>query len=72
MSKAFSKLREELYKISSLDLETDNMIYTDYIISFFDNINYLRIANEEEIIIAFKPIFYSNKELGVKLLFFYS
>ena len=70
MSKAFSKLREELYKISSLDLETDNMIYTDYIISFFDNINYLRIANEEEVVIAFKPIFYSNKELGLKCLFF--
>lgn len=70
MSKAFTKLREELYKISSLDLESDTILYNEYIISFFNSISYLRVAKEEEIILAFKSIFYSNKEIGLKFLFF--
>lgn len=70
MPKAFTKLREELYKISSLNLENDSILHNEYIINFFDNISYLRVAKEEEIILAFKSIFYFNKEIGIKFLFF--
>ncbi|MGG7212002.1 DUF2828 family protein [Clostridium nigeriense] len=69
MSKAFKKLREELYKISNIDFEVD-ITCINYIVEFFNGIDYLRVASEEEIILSFKLIFYSDKVLGLKLLFF--
>ena len=56
MSKAFKYLREELYKISNIDFD-DDINYVDNIIEFFKNINYLRLASEEEILTYFKSIF---------------
>lgn len=69
MSKAFKYLREELYKISNIDFD-DDINYVDNIIEFFKNINYLRLASEEEILTYFKSIFYADKNLGLKLLIF--
>lgn len=69
MSKAFKHLREELYKLSNIDFDGD-INYVDDIIEFLKNISYLRLASEEEILIYFKSIFYADKKLGLKLLFF--
>ncbi|MGG7143241.1 DUF2828 family protein [Clostridium nigeriense] len=67
MSKALKKIREELYKISNIDID---ITCIDYIFEFLNDIDYLRVASEERIILSFKPIFYSDKLLGIKFLFF--
>lgn len=69
MSKAFKHLREELYKLSNIDFDGE-INYVDDIMEFLKNISYLRLASEEEILTYFKSIFYADKQLGLKLLFF--
>jgi Domain of unknown function (DUF2828) len=70
MSGILSKLREELYKVSEIDIEESESLNVNEIEKFIDNIVYFRNATEEEIIENFRRIFYSGTSYSIKLLFF--
>lgn len=70
MSEVLSKIRKELYKLSEIDFDKEEVNSTTPIKEFINSIFYLRSASEEEIINKFKPIFISNKEESIKFLFF--
>lgn len=69
MSSVLSKIRQELYKISEIDIE-DEIVNNNEIETFINNISYFRHANEEEIIESFRRLFYSETANSIKLLFF--
>lgn len=69
MSGVLSKIREELYKFSEIDIEEEVVDIND-IEEFIDNISYFRNATEEEIIESFRRILYSSTACSIKLLFF--
>lgn len=70
MSGILSKLREELYKVSEIDIEESESLNVNEVEKFIDNIVYFRNATEEEIIENFRRIFYSGTSYSIKLLFF--
>ncbi len=70
MSGILSKLREELYKVSEIDVDEYESLNLNEIEKFIDNILYFRNATEEEIIENFRRIFYSGTSYGIKFLFF--
>lgn len=70
MSGILSKLREELYKVSEIDIEENESLNVNEVEKFIDNIVYFRNATEEEIIENFRRIFYSGTSHSIKLLFF--
>ena len=69
MSSVLSRIREELYKVSEIDIDEEE-ISINVIEEFIDNIEYFRNASEEEIIESFRRIFYSGTKYSIKLLFF--
>ncbi|GAB6170245.1 hypothetical protein JCM1393_27050 [Clostridium carnis] len=68
-NKIFIKVREELCKISEID-DISCLNEYIYLIEFINNIEYLRNANEDEIIISFTKILDLNSELSLKALFY--
>ncbi|MCR1950055.1 DUF2828 domain-containing protein [Clostridium sp. DSM 100503] len=70
MSSVLSKIREELYKVSEIDMEEEEIVNINAIEEFIDNIAYFRNASEGEIIENFRSIFYSGTACSIKLLFF--
>ena len=69
MSSVLSRIREELYKVSEIDIDEEE-VSINVIEEFIDNIEYFRNASEEEIIESFRRIFYSGTKYSIKLLFF--